>query len=343
MAQLFAMKAMVYIACAFADRKSADIRLEAAAAKYWCSETLWKMYDDYLQVRGGRGYERATSLYARGERPTNVEMGMRDARVNRIFEGSSQVMHLIMAREALDTHFKLVMPILQPKPGQKVSKGEAMMKAAGFYGTWLPKLFMPDTGGHLDAKHLSERNRKHLAYCAKTSKLLARRLFATMAKYGPKLEREQVILGNFVDIGVDLFVMASALSYADHLTAANPADASPQELADLFCREARRRIEGNFRAVKSNFNRSYNKVTGLLMDGKLGWLAEGAMNPIPPQYRDWEKNDYEHPRGGTPAEAAPGKARGMDRTAAEARCSGAWLATVAGATPAGARQSTGGA
>jgi alkylation response protein AidB-like acyl-CoA dehydrogenase len=295
MAQLFAMKAMVQVACAFADHKNADIRLEAAAAKYWCSETLWKMYDDYLQVRGGRGYERATSLYARGERPTAVEMGMRDARINRIFEGSSQVMHLIMAREALDTHFKLVMPILQPKPGQKVSKGEAMTKAAAFYSTWLPKLFVPGTGVSLEAKHLSERNRKHLAYAAKTSKLLARRLFATMAKYGPKLEKEQIILGNFVDIGVDLFVMGATLSYADYLVAQNPADQSPQELADLFCREARRRIEGNFKAVKGNFNRSYDKVSRLLMDGKLDWLAAGAINPIPPQYRDWEKNDYEHP------------------------------------------------
>jgi hypothetical protein len=295
MAQLFAMKAMVQVACAFADHKNADIRLEAAAAKYWCSETLWKMYDDYLQVRGGRGYERAKSLYARGERPTAIEMGLRDARINRIFEGSSQVMHLIMAREALDTHFKLVMPILQPKPGQKVSKGEAMAKAAGFYGTWLPKLFVPGSGKDLEAKHLSERNRKHLAYAAKTSKLLARRLFATMAKYGPKLEKEQIILGNFVDIGVDLFVMGATLSYADHLIAQNPADQTPQELADLFCREARRRIEGNFKAVKSNFNRSYDKVSRLLMDGKLDWLAAGSINPIPPQYRDWEKNDYEHP------------------------------------------------
>jgi hypothetical protein len=306
MAQLFAMKAMVQVACAFADHKNADIRLEAAAAKYWCSETLWKMYDDYLQVRGGRGYERAKSLYARGERPTAVEMGMRDARINRIFEGSSQVMHLIMAREALDTHFKLVMPILQPKPGQKVSKGEAMTKAAAFYSTWLPKLFVPGTGVDLDAKHLSERNRKHLAYAAKTSKLLARRLFATMAKYGPKLEKEQIILGNFVDIGVELFVMGATLSYADHLVAQNPADQTPQELADLYCRESRRRIEGNFKAVKSNFNRSYDKVSRLLMDGKLDWLAAGAINPIPPQYRDWEKNDYEHP-----ARAVYGEAPGQ--------------------------------
>jgi hypothetical protein len=156
----------------------------------------------------------------------------------------------------------------------------------------------------LEARHLNEVNRKHLAYAGKTSKLLARRLFATMAKYGPKLEKEQIILGNFVDIGVDLFVMASALSYADYLVAKNPADQSPQELADLFCRETRRRIEGNFRAVKSNYNRSYNKVAGLLMDGKLGWLAEGSMNPIPPKYRDWEKNDYEHPAE-TAAKPAP--------------------------------------
>ncbi len=295
MAQLFAMKSMVQVTCAFADHKNADIRLEAAAAKYYCSETLWKMYDDYVQVRGGRGYETAKSLYARGERPTSVEMALRDARINRIFEGSSQVMHLIMAREALDTHFKLVMPILQPRPGQKVTKREAMMKAAGFYSTWLPKLFMPDTGHRLEAPNLNERNRKHLAYAAKTSRLLARRLFATMAKYGPKLEKEQVILGNFVDIGVDLFVMGATLSHADYLVGLDAADQSPQELADLYCREARRRIEANFRAVKSNFNRSYNKVAGLLMDGKLGWLAEGAANPIPPQYRDWERNDYEHP------------------------------------------------
>ncbi|HEX7373945.1 MAG TPA: acyl-CoA dehydrogenase family protein, partial [Steroidobacteraceae bacterium] len=250
MAQLFAMKAMVGVACAFADHKNADIRLEAAAAKYFCSETLWRMYDDYLQVRGGRGYESAKSLYARGERPTGVEMNLRDARINRIFEGSSQVMHLIMAREALDTHFKLMMPILQPKPGQKTGKREAIRKAVAFYATWLPKLVMPELGGRLVAPHLDQRNRRHLAYASKASKRLARRLFATMAKYGPKLEKEQIVLGNLVDIGVDLFVMASTLSYADRLVAESPSDQSPQDLADLFCNEARRRIESNFRAVK---------------------------------------------------------------------------------------------
>ena len=307
MAQLFAMKAMVSVACAFADHKSADIRLEAAAAKYWCSETLWKMYDDYLQVRGGRGYERALSLYGRGDRPTAIEMGLRDARINRIFEGSSQVMHLIMAREALDTHFKLMMPVLQPKKGQKDSRFKAALKAAGFYASWLPRLYLPGTGASLDAPHLDTRNREHLAFAAKTSKRLARRLFATMAKYGPKLEKEQIVLGNFVDIGVDIFVMGATLAYADHLVAANPADRSPLDLADLYCCEARRHIEQQFRSVQENFNRSYDKVSGMLMDGKLDWLARGAINPIPPAYRDWQKNDYEHPaaaKAEAPKEAA---------------------------------------
>jgi hypothetical protein len=127
-----------------------------------------------------------------------------------------------------------------------------------------------------------------------------------MAKYGPKLEKEQIVLGNFVDIGVELFVMGATLSYADHLVAQNPADQTPQELADLYCSDARRRIEANFKAVKSNFNRLYDKVSGLLMDGKLDWLAAGAINPIPPHYRDWEKNGYERPAREVDA-AAPGQ------------------------------------
>ena len=138
-----------------------------------------------------------------------------------------------------------------------------------------------------------------------------------MARFGPKLEKEQVILGNFVDIGVGLFVMGSALSYADHLMARNPSDDSPQELADLFCREARKRIEDRFEAVRNNHNRVYNKVAGLFMDGRLGWLADGSTNPIPPAYRDWEKNDYAHPaKGSGTAEERAEKPRTTDTQAA---------------------------
>jgi hypothetical protein len=169
------------------------------------------------------------------------------------------------------------------------------LKAARFYATWLPTLFVPGRGRRLEAPHLDERNRRHLAYAARTSQVLARRLLATMARHGPKLEQEQVLLGNFVDVGVELFVLAATLAYADHLVGERPDDRTPLELANLHACEARRRIDASFRAGRHNFNRAYDEVAALLMQGRLDWLAAGAADPIPPRYRDWVRNDYEHP------------------------------------------------
>lgn len=288
-ADTFAMQAMVQLTCSFADRKNADIRLEAAAAKYFCTETCWARMDELLQVLGGRGYETAESLYNRGERLFTVERAMRDMRVGRIFEGSSEVMHLIMAREALDTHFSLVMPIIMPKKGQKASKLSLIMKAAKFYATWYPKTWLPPST-NFNVKHLSGANRGHLAYAAKTCKKLARSLFHTMGKWQAKLEYEQLILANYVDIGCDLFVMSACLAYAEYLTAQNPNDSGPQDLADLFCKNARQRIAANFKAVKKNHNYAFKKVANALMDGKYRWLAMDVYNDLPPKYRDYAKN-----------------------------------------------------
>lgn len=290
-ADTFAMDSIVWLTCNWADKGNADIRLEAAAAKYFCTETSWRMADDFVQVRGGRGFETAQSLHDRGDRPIPAERWLRDARIGRIFEGSTQVMYLIMGREAMDIHFKVAMPLMKPDPRDKRSTFEKFMVAAKFYVRWYPGLYIPSSQSY-NVKHLNPSNQSHLPFIERTGRKLARSLFHTMAKYKEKLEFEQVILANYVDIGVDLFAMTAVLAMAEAKLALNPSDQTPQELADLFCKNARERIAANFRAVKHNHNSAFDKVTDTLMKGEFEWMYNDIELELPAR---WSKTDASAP------------------------------------------------
>ena len=286
----FAMESVVWLASGMTDLPNFDIRLEAAIAKYFCTETAWKICDDYVQVRGGRGYETAHSLWRRGDTPIPIERGMRDARIGRIFEGSSEVMHLILAREMMDTHFSLMMPLMMPKPGQKESKIGLITNALKFYAGWYPGLYFPK-GGDYKVQHLNNSCRDHLSYIERNCRKMARTVFHTMGKYQQKLEYEQILLNNFVDIGTDLFVMSATLAYAESWMERNGGkDETPLLLADVWCRDARERIEQNYRRIRKNHNTLYSKVANAVMDEKLDWLYTDIMEDLPPKYRTPPEN-----------------------------------------------------
>ncbi|MGH7777158.1 MAG: acyl-CoA dehydrogenase family protein, partial [Candidatus Dormibacterales bacterium] len=135
----FALEAVTELSGALADERRNDIRIEAALAKLYCSEMAWRVADEMVQVRGGRGYETAASLKARGERPVPAEMILRDLRISRIFEGSSEIMKLFVAREAVDQHLRVAAGLTEAgAPPQ--ARARAALKAAGFYSRWLPGL-----------------------------------------------------------------------------------------------------------------------------------------------------------------------------------------------------------
>lgn len=275
-ANTFAMDSAAMLTAAFADNDAADIRLEAAMAKYMGSELSWKIADDLVQIRGGRGFETATSLKNRGEEAYPAERILRDLRINRIIEGTSEVMQLFIAREAMDVHLRFIMGLMKPSGlGDKVG---ILSKMIPFYACWYPKqwIALPKSFG---TQHLDARNRKHLRYIQKTSKKLARRLFHTMARYQTKLEREQLILAHFVDIGTDLFAMASGLARAEHELAKNPENQAIQDLIDLFCTQAKSRIRKHFASVCCNPYKKVSKVSKAMLEGEYAWMMTDVILP----------------------------------------------------------------
>lgn len=135
----YALDAVLELSAQMADESRNDIRIEAALAKLWSSEMACQVADELVQIRGGRGYETAESLAARGERAVPAEQMLRDLRINRIFEGSSEIMRLLIAREAVDVHLSAAGDLAKPDTDLK-KKAAAAVGASGFYAKWLPQL-----------------------------------------------------------------------------------------------------------------------------------------------------------------------------------------------------------
>ncbi|HEX6160526.1 MAG TPA: acyl-CoA dehydrogenase family protein [Thermoanaerobaculia bacterium] len=273
----FAMEAIVWLTSGLADKGEVDLRLEAAMAKLFNTEVAWQCADHLVQIRGGRGFETAQSLKARGEKGYPVERILRDMRINRIFEGTSEIQHLFIAREAVDPHMKRGYKILLPETpvGEKAA---AAAKAGAFYATWYPTKYM---GWSRFPKHGEfGRLSGHMGYIERQSRHLARSIFHAMMRFQAKLERKQMVLFRIVDIGTDLFAMAATISYAAMLE--KQGNKNAMELADLFCREARMRIDQTFRTLFDNHDELAYKVVQKLMKGEYEWLEGQLVQPVVP-------------------------------------------------------------
>jgi hypothetical protein len=269
----FAMEAVTWLTSSMADEKKVDIRIEAAMAKLFCTEELWKIADLTLQLRGGRGFEKARSLESRGEEPFGVERALRDCRVNMILEGSSEIMKLFLAREAIDPHLKKAKKFLNPKSTIS-EKVKTFFSLFGHYIRWYPKQLL----GAFFSKNYNELEllAKHYRFIDKTAHRLSRSLFEAMVAHQQKLEKRQLILGRLMEIGTYLFVIAATCSYAKTFYKTKNEKQAIQ-LANYFCLIARRRIHTRFKKLEDNDDRELNQLAKSVLNDEARFLEEGII------------------------------------------------------------------
>lgn len=270
-ATTFALESVLELSAQLADQGQHDIRIEAALAKLWASEMGCVIADELVQIRGGRGYETAESLAARGERAVPAEQLVRDMRINRIFEGSSEIMRLLVAREAVDAHLAAAGDLADPD-ADAGAKAKAAAKASGFYATWLPRLVAGK--GQLPSSFREFGPlATHLRYVERASRKLARSTFYGMARWQAGLERRQGFLGRIVDIGAELFAMSATCVRAELV------GESARELADVFCRQSRLRVARLFDSLWANTDAIDSQVAAATLDGRYAWLEAGVLDP----------------------------------------------------------------
>ena len=271
-ANTFAMESIAELTSAMADRGGYDIRLEAAIAKLWNTEAGWRIVDDALQIRGGRGYEKADSLRARGEAPIPVERAMRDFADQPDLRG-------LLGDHAPVHRARGGGPSLQDRLRHREPQGDGQGEVARRSAA-RPSSIPPGTPSRwvgelrwLTAS--SARWRRIVRFVARTTRKLGRSIFHAMVRLGPKLERRQMVLFRAVDIGAELFAMSAACTRAHMLKKAG--DANAIELADLFCRESRRRIHASFANLFGVNDLAMYRVSQAVLRGEYAWLERGII------------------------------------------------------------------
>lgn len=237
-ATAFALEAMVEVSGRHADAGLVDTHTEAELAKLFASEQAWRVADELLQIRGGRGYETAESAAARGERGVPVEQLFRDLRVGRIFDGSSEALRVFIATDALADE------------EETPAEGSAPATPPPGFG---------DLAGHL-------------SFVDATSAELARHLADGRQRWGEAVAERQLFLGRVVDVAAELYAMTAACVYARALGGSAP------ELADAFCRQSRQRVAELRRRLRDDTDGDDVALARRVLGGDFIWLEEGVLD-----------------------------------------------------------------
>ncbi len=239
----YAAEAVVGLVAGLADQGYEDYAVEAAISKVFATEALWRTADEALQIAGGNGYMR--------EFP--YERVVRDARINRIFEGTNEILRLFIALTALNRVGEQLKEVVQGVKGALADP----IKGFGVLSDYALKHASIRTG-LVGEKRSFTRLHPALATLGEQYEALVREVAwvadRELRRHGKGIIEQQFALKRVADILTDLLVTAAVLARVTaSLEQRGEAGAAREvEIARVFARAARSRIRGNLRRVDSN-------------------------------------------------------------------------------------------
>ncbi|MEW6543060.1 MAG: acyl-CoA dehydrogenase family protein [Nitrospirota bacterium] len=293
-AALFAMEALATLVWRMADHKRGDIRIEAAVAKMFCSESTIQFLKDAQTLFGGMGYETAASKRLRGEPAFPIEQLVRDAEMYRIGEGATDILRPFVAREGLNQHLDRAKPYFAARATSGAKLGE-LLKLVRFYLPWYLSQWrrrpLPDRA---ELRHPKVRG--YLAYVERESRRLARAIFYAMARYRAALRDDQGRQNRIEAVGEDLLAIAATALSAESRERTD-GDATGWMLADEFFRQARERVDRAVRGLLCNDDHVPTGIGGQAVRGAFAWLSRGIIRRGLGEYAPSETQGNAEPPG----------------------------------------------
>jgi alkylation response protein AidB-like acyl-CoA dehydrogenase len=265
-ADVYAADAMVGLLAAAMDRPGEDCAMEAAICKVFCSELIWRSADEMVQLAGGRGYVK----------PHPYERWLRDARINRIFEGANEILRLFISLNGIQGPAEklaaLGSALRTPLKSWGMMAEFAADRVKGIFGASdrFETPFHPRLSGHAQyfEKHVTE---------------LKAAVDAAVTKHRKQIIERQFVLERLAEMGIQLFSTAAVLSRTQALLEqqGEPGSDRELELCDLYCVEAGRRFRAARLALDAREDEVDDRrraVAGRLREAK-GWWVPDAMLP----------------------------------------------------------------
>jgi alkylation response protein AidB-like acyl-CoA dehydrogenase len=235
-ADLYASEAMVAVLSSLMDAGTADIALEGACSKIVASELIWRAADEMVQIAGGRGFVK----------PHPYERYLRDARINRIFEGTNEVLRLFIALSGL-----------QPYGERLEELGKALrnpLQNLGHLGEFASSRVL--SAFRRDAElgvALDRTLAAHGTFLEKHVGQLAQAADAAVFRYRETIVEHQFVLERLANMAIEVYARAATLSRTQSIIDAIGVAAADHEIAmcGLFSNESGRRFRANREALES--------------------------------------------------------------------------------------------